>query len=86
MKTVGRGLGFWGDMVVTLRNGDKIELRSLPKSVSAPASNTCMLDQRQPRGGTQSWKAASSVFGIFYVQDNDLQPHGAGSWSFATTS
>ncbi len=31
VKTVGRGLGFWGDMVVTLRNGDKIELRSLPK-------------------------------------------------------
>lgn len=31
VKTVGRGLGFWGDMVVTLKNGDKIELRSLPK-------------------------------------------------------
>lgn len=31
MKTVPRGLGFWGDMVVTLRNGDKIELRSLPQ-------------------------------------------------------
>ena len=29
--TVGRGLGFWGDMVVTLRNGDKVELRSLPQ-------------------------------------------------------
>ncbi len=31
VKTVGRGVGLWGDMVVTLRNGDKIELRSLPK-------------------------------------------------------
>ena len=29
--TIGRGLGFWGDMVVTLRNNDKIELRSLPQ-------------------------------------------------------
>ncbi|CAL5222885.1 g5313 [Coccomyxa viridis] len=31
VKTVGRGIGLWGDMVVTLRNNDKIELRSLPK-------------------------------------------------------
>ncbi len=29
--SVGRGLGLWGDMVVTLKNGDKIEMRSLPK-------------------------------------------------------
>lgn len=28
---VPRGLGFWGDMVVTLKNDDKIELRSLPQ-------------------------------------------------------
>ena len=31
VKTVGRAIGLWGDMVVTLRNNDKIELRSLPK-------------------------------------------------------
>ena len=29
--TVGRGLGLWGDMVVTLQNGDKVEIRSLPR-------------------------------------------------------
>ena len=29
--SVGRGIGLWGDMVITLRNGDKIELRSLPE-------------------------------------------------------
>uniref|UniRef100_A0A7S0R2K7 YdbS-like PH domain-containing protein n=1 Tax=Chlamydomonas leiostraca TaxID=1034604 RepID=A0A7S0R2K7_9CHLO len=29
--TVGRGVGLWGDMVVTLNNGDKVELRSLDK-------------------------------------------------------
>ena len=28
---VGRGIGAWGDMVVTLRNGEKVELRSLPE-------------------------------------------------------
>jgi Bacterial PH domain len=28
---VGRGVGIWGDMVVTLRNGDKIEMRALPQ-------------------------------------------------------
>lgn len=31
VQSVGRGLGLWGDMVVTLKNGDKIEMRSLPK-------------------------------------------------------
>ncbi|KAK9813132.1 hypothetical protein WJX72_009632 [[Myrmecia] bisecta] len=29
--TVPRGLGAWGDMVITLRNGNKLELRSLPR-------------------------------------------------------
>lgn len=33
--TVGRGLGFWGDMVITLRNNDKVELRSLPQCAFA---------------------------------------------------
>jgi len=28
--SVGRGVGLWGDMVVTLRNGEKVEVRSLP--------------------------------------------------------
>jgi hypothetical protein len=28
---IGRGVGIWGDMVVTLRNGDKIEMRALPQ-------------------------------------------------------
>lgn len=29
--TVSRGFGLWGDMVVTLRNGSRLELRSVPK-------------------------------------------------------
>ncbi|MGB3534064.1 MAG: PH domain-containing protein [Microcoleaceae cyanobacterium] len=28
---VPRGLGFWGDLVITVRNGNRIELRALPK-------------------------------------------------------
>jgi len=27
---VPRGLGFWGDMVITLRNGSRLELRAVP--------------------------------------------------------
>lgn len=29
---IGRGIGAWGDMVITLKNGDKLEIRSLDKS------------------------------------------------------
>lgn len=29
--SIGRGVGAWGDMVVTLRDGSKIEMRSLPR-------------------------------------------------------
>lgn len=29
--SIGRGIGAWGDMVITLRNGEKVELRSLPE-------------------------------------------------------
>ncbi|MGH1395696.1 MAG: PH domain-containing protein [Trichormus sp.] len=28
---VPRGLGIWGDMVVTLRNGSRLEMRAIPK-------------------------------------------------------
>jgi nitrogen fixation protein len=29
--TVPRGLGFWGDMVVTLKDGNRLEMRAIPK-------------------------------------------------------
>jgi nitrogen fixation protein len=29
--TVPRGFGLWGDMVLTLRNGTRLEMRSVPK-------------------------------------------------------
>lgn len=31
--TIGRGIGLWGDMVITLNNGDKIEMRALPRFI-----------------------------------------------------
>ena len=31
MVTVPRGLGSWGDMVLTLKDGSRLELKSLPK-------------------------------------------------------
>lgn len=29
--TVPRGLGIWGDMVITLKDGSRLELRAVPK-------------------------------------------------------
>jgi Bacterial PH domain len=29
--TVSRGLGLWGDMVITLKNGSRLELRAVPR-------------------------------------------------------
>jgi hypothetical protein len=29
--TLPRGLGFWGDMVITLKDGSRLELRAVPK-------------------------------------------------------
>lgn len=31
--TIGRGIGLWGDMLVTLNDGSKIEMRAMPKHV-----------------------------------------------------
>ena len=53
--TVGRGLGFWGDMVVTLRNNNKVELRSLPQCAPAYALAPCDLAVllTEARGGCE---------------------------------
>ena len=31
VQAIGRGLGLWGDMVVKLKDGSKIEIRSIDK-------------------------------------------------------
>ena len=36
--TVGRGVGLWGDMVLTLKSGDKVELRSVPKCAESASA------------------------------------------------
>jgi hypothetical protein len=38
--TIGRGVGAWGDMVITLKNGDNVEFRSLPQCVPFSLSLT----------------------------------------------
>ena len=46
---IGRGIGAWGDMVITLKNNDKIEMRSLPRCVvivgdhSSPMASACIV-------------------------------------------
>jgi hypothetical protein len=58
VRTVGRGLGLWGDMVVVLRNGDKIELRSLPKFLEL---KQYILDRRDALTGTGDSTAAAAA-------------------------
>lgn len=51
VRTVGRALGLYGDVVVELRNGDKIELRSLPKFMEL---KKYILERKQALAGTPS--------------------------------
>ena len=67
--SVGRGLGLWGDMVVTLKNGDKIEMRSLPKygkDCLRQVTVTCMASCLHPNSmlGNQSQCCVLHVIGI----------------------
>lgn len=54
VRTVPRGLGVWGDMVIELRNGNKIELRSLPQCASSPAH----LPERRPKPAVK-WRGCT---------------------------
>ena len=36
---VNRGFGLWGDMVLQLRSGDKLEMRSVPQCAAASFMN-----------------------------------------------
>ena len=51
VRTVGRALGLYGDVVVELRNGDKIELRSLPKFMEL---KKYILERKQALAGVPS--------------------------------
>jgi hypothetical protein len=49
--TIGRGVGLWGDMLVTLRNGDKIEMRAMPKFLEMKAYILQRRDELTGGGG-----------------------------------
>ncbi|PSB25973.1 PH domain-containing protein [Stenomitos frigidus] len=49
--TVPRGLGLWGDMVITLKDGSRLELRSLP---NFRATYDYINDKRTPRAQSAS--------------------------------
>lgn len=57
VKTVGRGVGLWGDMVLTLTSGDKIELRALPQFMEL---REYVLARREALGGNRSVSAAKA--------------------------
>eukprot|EP00878_Enallax_costatus_P043585 GHUV01051610.1.p1 GENE.GHUV01051610.1~~GHUV01051610.1.p1 ORF type:complete len:154 (+),score=26.57 GHUV01051610.1:45-506(+) len=50
VRTVSRGLGAWGDMVIELKNGDKLELRSVEKFKEL---RDYILARREALGGGQ---------------------------------
>lgn len=49
--TVGRGVGIWGDMVVTLKDNSKVELRSLDRFQELKAYVLKRRDELAPREG-----------------------------------
>ncbi len=51
---VPRGLGFWGDLVVTTRNGSRLELRAMPKFRE-------IYDYILERSSTKAQQASSSI-------------------------
>jgi len=57
--TVGRGVGLWGDMVVTLRDNSKVELRSLDKFVELKDYILARRDALAPKGDDGMLDAAT---------------------------
>ena len=58
MITIGRGVGLWGDMLVTLRNGDKIEMRAIPQFMELKAY---ILQRRDELTGGKGGKAVAET-------------------------
>ena len=56
--TIGRGVGLWGDMLVTLRNGDKIEMRAIPQFMELKAY---ILQRRDELTGGKGGKAVAET-------------------------
>lgn len=49
--TIGRGVGLWGDMVVTLKDGSKVEMRSLDRFVELKEYILKRRDELVPKTG-----------------------------------
>lgn len=64
VKSIGRGIGLWGDMVVTLRDGSKVEMRAVPKFREL---QQYILDRRDALKGSKPSKS---------VQGGDLDTKG----------
>lgn len=80
VKTVPRGIGLWGDMVVTLKNGDKVEMRSLARFRELAAY---ILERRDalappPTEGKKAKAAASSRVAAMTDLDTPLPSEQAG--------
>ncbi|QEY30921.1 PH domain-containing protein [Synechococcus sp. RSCCF101] len=56
VRSVPRGLGAWGDMVLVLRDGTKLEMRSVPRFRETEAY---ILERMQARGSSSSRPEAS---------------------------
>ncbi|MFM7676844.1 MAG: PH domain-containing protein [Synechococcus sp.] len=60
VRSVSRGLGFWGDMVLVLTDGSKLEMRSVPRFRETEAY---IEEQRRARGGGSRTTPPSQGFG-----------------------
>ena len=63
VQVIGRGVGLWGDMVVTLRDGSKVEMRALDQFMEL---KSYILERRNALGGgdmDNSMSASGSVKG-----------------------
>ena len=64
-QLVREGVGYWGDMVVELKNGDKVEMRALPKFRELQAYILERRDALKSAGSKGSGKVRSPGGGGF---------------------
>jgi hypothetical protein len=60
VRSVSRGLGLWGDMVLVLTDGSKLEMRSVPRYREVEAY---IEERRQAKGGGGRGSSPSQGFG-----------------------
>lgn len=76
VRVVSRGLGAWGDMVIELKNGDKLELRSLEKFKEL---RDYVLARRDALGGGPSGKGKEpSIMDLDLDDATALKKSGKG--------